>query len=214
MLQKVNISGKIALIIGSGCESIAVQLPKNFTDVFIILNDYNSLMLSRTELNNDEKIKCKMMDYANTDFEKEYFDLIYAQASLSVPERKEILKEIKRILRKDGIFCTGEIVSLKEPVASFVKDIWERSGMEPLPSSGIKKYFEGKGFEVINEIDLSSTLKDFYEKLRYKVSKATKQEKEENKKYYTAIKHESDVYLKLGGDKYIGFISFIMRKAN
>lgn len=214
MLQQVDISGKNALIIGPGCESIAIQLLQNFNVVSIILNDYNSLMLSRTELKGEEKIKCKMMDYANTDFEKEYFDLIYAQASLSVPERKEILKEIKRILNKDGIFCVGEIVSLKEPIPAFVKDIWERSGLESLSSSGIKKYFEDKGFEIVKEIDLSSTLKDFYEKLRYKISKATKEEKEENKKHYTALKHESDLYLKLGGDKYIGFISFIIRKAN
>ena len=214
MLQNVNISGKNALIIGSGCESIAIKLLQNITNVSIILNDYDSLMISRLELNNHEKINCKMMDYANTDFEKEYFNLIYAQASLSVPGRKEILKEIKRVLSKEGIFCIGEIVSLKEPVAAFVKDVWERGGFEPLSSLEIKKYFKDKGFEIIGEIDLSSTLKDFYEKLRYKVSKATKQEKEENKKYYTAIKHESDVYLKLGGDKYIGFVSFIMRKAN
>ena len=214
LLQKVNISGKCALIIGPGCESIAIKLLQNFTEVSIILNDYNSLMHIRAELNNDEKIKCKMMDYANTDFSKEYFDLIYAQASLSVPERKEILKEIKRIQKKDGIFCIGEIVSLKEPVAAFVKDVWERSGLDPLSLSRIKKYFEDKGFEIISEIDLSSALKDFYEKLRYKVSKAKKEEKEEYKKYFAAIKHESDVYLKLGGDKYIGFVSFIMRKAN
>jgi hypothetical protein len=99
-------------------------------------------------------------------------------------------------------------------VAAFVKDVWERSGLDPLSLSRIKKYFEDKGFEIISEIDLSSTLKDFYEKLRYKVSKATKEEKQEYKKYFGAIKDESDVYLKLGGDKYIGFVSFIMRKAN
>ena len=155
-----------------------------------------------------------MMDYANTDFNKEYFDLIYAQASLSVPERKLILKEVKRILQNDGMFCIGEIVSLKEPVPAFVKDIWERSGLDPLFSSGLKKYFESKGFKTISESDLSSTLNDFYEKLRYKISKATREEKEENKKFYSGIKHESNVYLKLCGDKYIGFKSLIMRKAN
>lgn len=213
LLQKVNISGKSALIIGSGCESIAIQLMQNFDEVFIILNDYNSLMQSRVELKNHEKIKCKMMDYANTDFNKEHFDLIYAQASLSVPERKQILKELKRILQNDGIVCVGEIISLKEPVAVFVNDVWERSGLEPLSLSGIKKYFDDKGLEIIDELDLSSTLKDFYEKLRYKVSKTEREEKEKNKKYYNALKHETNVYMKLGGNKYIGFVSFIMRKA-
>jgi len=155
-----------------------------------------------------------MMDYSHTDFDKEYFDLIYAQASISVTDRKAILKEIKRILNADGVFCTGEIVSLKEPVPAFVKDIWERSGLDPLPSSEIKKYFESKGFVIISEKDLSSTLEEFYEKIRFEISKVSKQEKEGNKKFYLGVKHESNVYLKLGGDKYIGFKSLFTRKAS
>jgi ubiquinone/menaquinone biosynthesis C-methylase UbiE len=165
-------------------------------------------------LKDEEKIKIKMIDYTHSDFKEEYFDLIYAQGSISVPERKEILKEIKRILKTDGVVCVGEIVSIKEPAPAFVRDIWERNGLEPLLSSEIKKYFESKGFHVIKDEDISSILKDYYEKTRDIVSKAGKEEKEENKKFYSRIKHESDAYLKLGGDKYIGFKSFIMRKAN
>ncbi|MCW8816632.1 MAG: class I SAM-dependent methyltransferase, partial [Ignavibacteriaceae bacterium] len=172
------------------------------------------LMQSKMELKDEEKIKIKMMDYAHTDFAKDHFDLIYAQSSLSVPERKEIIKEIKRILKTDGVFCTGEIVSLKEPVPAFVKDIWERGGLEPLPSSDIINYFTGKGFTIINAQDLSHTLIDFYQNIRDSVTNTSKKEKEENKKFYSEIKHESDVFLKLGGDKYMGFTSLIMRKTN
>jgi len=50
----------------------------------------------------------------------------------SQSERKDILKEIKRILTGNGLLCVGEIVSLKEPVPGFVIDIWERSGLDPL----------------------------------------------------------------------------------
>lgn len=166
------------------------------------------------KLKEKEKIKCKMMDYSHTDFDKDYFELIYAQASISVPERKLILKEIKRILKTNGVYCTGEIVSLKEHVSAFVKDVWKRSGLEPLASSEITNYFKGKGFTLISEQDLSYTLKEFYHKIQDVVTKTGKQEKEENKKFYSGIKHESNVYLKLGGDKHIGFKSFIMRKAN
>jgi SAM-dependent methyltransferase len=70
-------------------------------------------MQSKIKLKDEEKIKCKMMDYAHTDFESGYFDLIYAQGSICIPERKDIIKEIKRILNSDGTVCTGEVVSLK-----------------------------------------------------------------------------------------------------
>ena len=155
-----------------------------------------------------------MMDFAHTDFENKHFDLIYSQGSISVPERKNIIKEMKRILIDGGLFSVGEIVSLKEPVAGFLKDIWERSDLEPISSSEIKIFYESKGFEVVSEKDLSNTLNDFYEKIRFAVSKAGKNEKEQNKKYFSQMKHESNAYLKLGGDKFIGFKSLIMRKSN
>ena len=86
--------------------------------------------------------------------------------------------------------------------------------LEPMASSAVKKYYESKGFEVLSERDLSTTLKDFYENTISVVSKTGKAEKEEDKKYFSRMKHESNAYLKLGGDKYIGFKSLIMRKLN
>jgi ubiquinone/menaquinone biosynthesis C-methylase UbiE len=214
-LLEQNIStGAHALIIGAGCEIAAIQLSKYFSNINIIADDYDSVMQIKMKLKDEEKVKVKLMDYAHTDFENEYFDLIYAQGSISVTNKKNIVKEIKRILRSQSLFCAGEIVSLKEPVPGFVNDIWERSDLEPIASSKIKKYYEGKGFEVLSEKDLSDTLKDFYEKLRNTVSKVSKDEKEADKKYFSRMKHESHAYLKLGGDKYIGFNSLIMRKLN
>jgi len=206
--------GEQALIIGPNCESIAARLIDYFTNLFIVTDNYESVMQIKMKLKDEEKVKVKMMDYAHTDFENEHFDLIYAQGSISVTNKKNIVKEIKRILRSQSLFCAGEIVSLKEPVPGFVNDIWERSDLEPIASSKIKKYYEGKGFEVLSEKDLSDTLKDFYEKIRNTVAKVSKDEKESDKKYFARMKHESHAYLKLGGDKYIGFKSLILRKLN
>ena len=171
-------------------------------------------MQCKMNLKDEEKIKVKMMNYAYSDFEDGYYDLIYAQGSISVPDKKEILKELKRILNINGLLCAGEIVSLREPVPAFIKDIWERSGLEPLASSEIRKYFENKGFKLFSEENLSSTLGEFYEKIKYLVSKTKKDEQEQDKKLYPRIKHESNSYLKLGGNKYIGFKSLIMRRLN
>jgi len=214
LLEQNIPKGVHALIIGPNCESIAIKLLEYFTSQYIIADDYDWGMQIRMKLKDEEKIKVKMMDYAHTDFKNEYFDLIYAQGSISVPDKKGIVKEIKRILTVNGLFCVGEIVSLKEPIPGFVNDIWERSGLEPIASSEIKKYFEDKGFEVLSEQDFSNTLRDFYKKIKSEVSKAGKDDKEADKKHFSRMKHESHAYLKLGGDKYIGFKSLIMRKQN
>lgn len=212
-LSKKFPAGENALIIGPGCEKIAGELLLSYKYVTIIVNDYNQLMQSKM-MAGDDNIKVKMMEYSHTDFNPETFDLIYAQTSLSVPDKNNIVKELRRILKKNGILCIGEIVSLKHPVPEFVKDIWNRGGLDPLASSETTKFFTGRGFELISEEDLSSTLKDLYEKIRYKVSKADKENKEQNKKLFTRMNHEANAYLKLGGDKYIGFYSLIMRKVN
>ena len=214
LLEQNIYTGAHALIVGVSCEIATSQLGKYFSNINIIADDYDSVMQIKMKLQDEEKVKVRMMDYAHTDFENEHFDLIYAQGSISVTEKKNITKELKRILKNQGLFCAGEIVSLKEPVPGFVADIWERSRLDPIPSSDIKKYYKGKGFEVLSEKDLSYTVKDFYEKIRNTIAKVSKDEKEADKKYFLRMKHESHAYLKLGGDKYIGFKSLIMRKLN
>jgi len=64
-----------------------------------------------------------MMEYSNTDFRDSTFDIIYAQASISTVERRKILKEIKRILKPDGIFCAGEVVNLEKEVPLFITNL-------------------------------------------------------------------------------------------
>ena len=199
---------------GPATNAIVKRLLGHFSEIYIIADNYESLIDIRMKLKENDSIKIKMMDFANTDFKENYFNLIYSQGSISVTDRKNILKEIKRIISKDGLVSVGEIVSLKEPVPSFVKDIWERSGLEPLPASELKQFYVSKGFDIISERDLSDSLKDYYEKIRITVSKAGKDEKDQHKKYFSQLKHESNVYLKLGGDKYIGFKSLIMRRQN
>lgn len=214
LLELTSLNGNHALIIGNGCESIAKEFLSHFHTVNIITDNYDSLIQIRMNLEYEDRVRVRMMDYAHTDFEDEYFNLVYAQGSLSVPGKKDITKELKRILASDGLLCIGEIVSLKEPVPAFVNNILDRSGLEPIASSGLKKYYETKGFEVLSEKDLSYTLKDFYSKTINTLLRVSKNDKEADKKYFSRMKHESNAYLKLGGDKYIGFKSIILRKLN
>lgn len=214
LLDHAELKGNRALIIGPNCEFAAVKLVDKFSEVHIISDEYNSVLQYKLKIKTQDKIKVKMMDYAHTDFADEYFNLIYAQGSVTIPERKNILKEIKRIIFPEGIVCIGEIVSLTHQVPQFVTDIWGQSNLEPISASTIKNFYEGKGFEVLSEKDLSYTLKDFYEKAKFAVAKTGKEELEQNKKYFSRIKHESNAYLRHGGDKYIGFKSLIIRKSN
>ncbi|HSD64285.1 MAG TPA: class I SAM-dependent methyltransferase [Ignavibacteriaceae bacterium] len=217
-LESGEVGERKILIIGPGTLGAAKILKElNPEEIIIVVNDYDSLINMRYEKEKStENIMVKMMDYDNTDFKAGTFDIVYAQGSVSGEDRNKIIKEIRKILKPDGIFCAGEIVSLKENPPAFIKDIWQSSDLLPLLNDNAEKYYENKGFEIINRKDLSYTLKDFYRQAEKLSTKSNNELNEHEKSHYKKIlkklSHETNVYLKLGGDEYIGFKVFIMRK--
>lgn len=214
--SKIYLSEKTVLIIGSNSELIAEKMiDADAASVTVIVSDYDSLINSRLNLSKDSKVSVKMMDYENTDFADESFDLIYAQASISLTNRNKIVKEIKRILKKDSVLCVSEITALSKQYPQFVKDIFESSDILPLYHNDCAKYYEERKFTLLYEEDLTSSLKSYYEntanQLRRTIEKLSDQEKSYYKKLLNKISHESNAYLKLGADKYIGFKLLILK---
>jgi SAM-dependent methyltransferase len=158
-----------------------------------------------------------MMDFTNTDFKKETFDLIYAQGSVSGKRRGKIIKELYRILVTDGILCVGEITQIAPSPPPFVKNIWESSDIYPLNDSDILSFYTSKDFTLIANENMSSSLTEYYS-LSYGMLDSAKEnllsnEQSYYKKLFNRISHESNAYLKLGADKYMGFRVLILRKS-
>jgi len=216
---KVSLKNKDILIIGSNSEMITKWfLNAEAKSVTIILDEYDSLLNARYLLKNNEKISVRLMDFISTDFKDSVFDVVYAQASISSKMRNKIIKEIKRILKPEGILNAGEIVSLKPSPPKFVNDIWESGNILPLNSDDIKKYYEERKFEVVDMLDLSAHLKDFYleskKLLINNIDSLSENEKAYYKKLLKRMSHESNAYLKLGGKDYMGFTSIIAKKVS
>jgi len=184
--------------------------------VKMIVNDFDSLMNSRLNLDKESRIVLKMMEYDNTDFNNNEFDLVYAQGSISSFYRSKIIKEIKRILKTDGVLCVGEITSLTKEYPVFIKDIFESSEIHPLLNDSCSTYYAERNFSALYEQDLSSSLKSFYEnaavELKANIDNLSGQEKSYYKKLLNKISHESNAYLKLGADKYIGFKMLMLKQ--
>ena len=212
-----DLSEKNVLIIGSNSEKIAEKMIEHKANsVKIIVNDYDSLMNSRLNLGKDFQIVVKMMDYDNTDFNNEEFDLVYSQASISLTNRNKIVKEIKRILKPDGTLCVSEITAIDKEYPPFVKNIFDASDIHPLLNDTCTDYYKERKFSVLYEEDLSSSLTSFYENavrtLDESFDRLTDKEKSYYKKLLNKISHESNAYLKLGADKFIGFKMLIIKK--
>ena len=73
---KYVLNDKKVLVIGSGSEKIAEKMIESGANsVTMIVNDYDSLINARLNLIKDSKVVVKMMDFDNTDFDAEEFDL-------------------------------------------------------------------------------------------------------------------------------------------
>jgi len=215
--NNVGLEGQEILIIGSN----SVKIAEMFSDfgaetITIIVEDYESLLNSRIMVDKGMGVKVRLMKFTNTDFINDSFDIVYTQASISSKMRNKIIKEIKRVLKPEGILNVGEITSLKSSPPKFVNDIWESGNIIPINSDDIKKYYEERKFEVVDILDLSVHLKDFYlesKKLLYNsIDSLSENEKAYYKKLLKRMSHESNAYLKLGGKDYMGFTSIIVRR--
>lgn len=215
--QEIDIKGKSVLVVGSGSEQVAKKLAEESENtVHLIVEDYDSLMNSKIALDHNPAVDVRLMDFEITDFNQNEFDFIYAQASVSGSRRNKIIKELKRILKPEGIFCAGEIVNLKEDMPVFLQDIWESADLDPMNIGKVDAYYEERNFEVKETKNLSDILKEYY-RINEKMLPETKeglseQEKSYYKKLIKRVSHESGVYLKQGGDSYIGFYVLVMRK--
>jgi len=215
--SQLNLAEKNVLIIGANSEELALRFTQQgAASVIIIVDDEDSLFRSKYLLSQYREISVRFMDFDNTDFIHGRFDVVYAQASISTARRNKILKEIKRILKSDGYLCAGEVVNLEKDVPQFVKDIRTNAGISALYIEDLQKTYEDAGFVFQVENNLTSTMKDFYTgTLNLKqdnIGELMENEKSYYKKILHMINHESNAYLKLGGDKFMGFKMIIVRK--
>jgi len=215
--KSVDFNKKKILFIGSGLEKLLLKADLSlFSSIYFIVNDHESLMNTRIILSDKKNINVRMMEFDNTDFESEEFDMVYSQGLHQDDKKNKNVKEIKRILKPEGIFCVSEFVKLEDELPKFISDLYSNYGIDPLLIDKLKEYYVERKFEVISETDLSNTLKKYYKSwndmLDDNIKKLTENEKQQNKKLIKRIGHESNAYLQLGGSKYMGFKMLILKK--
>lgn len=217
LLEKIEGSFGSVLVIGSGSEEISRLLAENYgAHTEMIVEDYDSLLTANLVVKESDNVHVSLMDFALTDFGGESFDLIYAQASISLINRNKIVKELKRLLKPDGILCVGEFIKQNAEVPRFVQDIFDNSGMLPMTANELVPYYRQRGFSLLFETGFTKYLKDYYaiNSKKFGEVQFTDDEKKYYKKLINKISHETNAYMKLGADKHIGFHTLILRKSN
>ncbi len=206
------------LVAGESSEQLAKMLAEdNDCVVDLIVEDYNALLEAKLTLDGFEKVIPKIMEFERTDFQGDTFDLIFAQASFSRENRKNIIKEMKRILKPGGVLSVGEIALKTKSPPQMINDLLMWAGIEPLAVNEIEKYYAERGFEILKSEVFENELKNYYEKI-HKIFEQRKDDLSENeksfyKKLINRIRHEANVFLKFGGEKFLTFYSFVAKKS-
>jgi hypothetical protein len=87
--------------------------------------------------------------------------------------------------------------------------------LDPLYVNNLDSFYEERNFEVIDSTNLSHTLREYYS-LNLKLLKENVKFLAPNEKAYykiilNKINHESNVYLKLGGDRFMGLQTLVLK---
>lgn len=214
--KNFGLKDKIILMLGFGTLPLALQMSAQAKDVIIAVSSNDELMATRLKLQGEAKLSVRLMAFDLTDFSDEAIDIVYAQGSISNEIRNKILKEIKRILKPEGVLCVGEITSLREEAPQFVKDIWQRSGLMSLFVEELEQTYTERGFKILFSKDLNHTLLPYYREADSLIKKGVKSlhpdEYQYQRKHITRLQHEVNAYLKLGANKYIGFKTMLVQK--
>ena len=212
-----DVSGKTILVVGESSDGLAKFIEENFqAKIFFIVHEEDALFRSRLSLSANKNVTVRLMDSSHTDFKDNFFDAVYAQASVTVKERRKIAKEFFRITKPEGVLCVGEMCNLKKDVPQVIVDFWLRSSLAPLFVDELVPFYEAASWKLLDSKDLSETLDRFYIEFEKKAARnlpnLPEGEKKLHKKFIHKISHHANVFLRHGGYKNIGFSAMLFKK--
>lgn len=147
-------NGNRILDVGTGTGVLIPFLLESDKNIEIYAIDYSKKMIEKfKEKGFPENVKGFVMDIHKTDFEDNFFNRIVANACFPhFDDKEKAVKEIYRILKKDGIFLISHpngrkfVNQLHRKIYPVNKDI--------IPSvKKLKRFIEKIGFELIKSID-------------------------------------------------------------
>jgi len=177
-LSQISASDKV-LDAGCGVGGAAMFLAerKNVEVVGITLSEKQQKFATQAakEKKLDNTVSFQLMDYTNTEFEDESFDVVWACESMtSSPDKSLFIKEAFRVLKKGGRLILSDFFQTKvnQPDPKSLMKKWGATwGISNFPTSEfLRENLESNGFQTIQSFDYTE-----------KINKSAK------RMYYTAI---------------------------
>lgn len=137
------------LELGCGTGSMWVGKSKEIENSNLVLSDFSSGMLdtAKKNLSNYKNIKYEIIDIQNIPYENESFDIVIANMMLyHVPDINQALKEVKRVLKKDGIFYCATYG--ENGIIDYLSKLLSSCGVKDTTN---KNFTLQNGFDILNQ---------------------------------------------------------------
>lgn len=169
--------------------------------------------MASMQLGLGKRCSFRYMSPLTMDFDAESFDIIAMEGVFSSYPAAKALKEAKRILRPGGAIILSDSFWKEESMPPYVHDVWEAEERRVFTENQLGDLFADAGLQLTYFEVRRSALNAFYQQFMTELKSITKGGFEGMKHQKSLIKHykhEIDVYLKQGGEKYMGYFTAIV----
>jgi SAM-dependent methyltransferase len=142
-------------------------------------------------------------------------DIAVLDGLLTTYPKSKLLSETHRAIKPGGVLALTSSVWLAEPVPTYVREVWGSIEYQVPTREELRAMLDAAGFEVRAFMDASKELEPFYRQFSgdaHSIVSGGFEGLKHMKSLVKHYKHEIDVYLKLGGRKYMGYAAVIAIK--
>ncbi len=216
-LKKMPHEGKSLLLLGNGFpQLIPFVQNEGFSSIHSASDDTTEVFEYKANTSKNQQFPAMVVDYASLDHKSGEFDFVFCQTTLTKPVKTKLIKEIKRILKPEGILITSEIVCIKKPAPIFLNDIWIKSGQDPHYNDEFEPFYTTRGFNLIESAEFPNDLDEFYIKsykiLETNLKTMSAEKRVQFRKDFVQEKHEIVTMVKSGALKFLNFRTLILQK--
>lgn len=206
------------LDIGCGTGIHTLQLAKLISGKITALDKHQpflKVLKAKVEANALlDKIECVVGDMGKMDFEKESFDLLWAEGSIFILGLEKGLKNWYQYLKSNGMIAFSDLFWFKSSHPQELNSFFKQVSPEMMGGKEAIKVIKRSGYEVIDHFPLPSSAwwESFYGPLQeqLKIFRKKYQGNLEAQKTIESLQKEIDIHEKYSD--YYGYLFFILKK--
>ena len=172
--------------------------------------------MAAMQLGIGKRCSFRYMSPLTMDFDAQSFDIVVLEGIFSSYPASRALKQARRVLKPDGVIMISDSFWKMESMPPYVHDVWEAEERRIFTEHQLGHLFEAAELELAFFEIRRNALDSFYQQFTSEIKSITKADFEGMKHQKSLVKHykhEIDVYLKHGGEKYMGYFTAMLTAA-